>query len=107
LQRRTIIKRAALIILASVVTMALLAALTWCGMLYHNHGSLGVRCGLLATSGDQFLDGSRRVFQKCSWHLGDGTRTWGETYGVKVSRLYLTVEVKHTNPRVTPAEAKE
>ncbi len=69
--------------------------------------SVSFRCGLLATSNDPYLDGSGHVFQQISWHLGNATRTRGETYGVKIHRCYLSVFVKHVNPHVSPAEARE
>src|SRR5690242_1867994 len=49
----------------------------WCVVLYANHGSLYFRCGLLPTANDEYLDGSHRTFQQCTWHLGNSTRTWG------------------------------
>jgi hypothetical protein len=67
-------------------------------------------CGLLTPANDpfgQFLDGSGRVFQQGSWHKGNATRTWGETYGIKLRRFCLTMQVTHINPRVTPVEARE
>ncbi len=85
-------KRASTIALVCLLASALSGALIWCALLYHHHGSLGFRCGLLPTASDPYLDGSRKLFQKCSWHLGSGTRTWGETYGVKLSRLYLSMD---------------
>jgi hypothetical protein len=78
-----------------------------CSQLYAKHGSVAFRCGILATANDQYLDNSGRMFQECSWHLGIGTRTWGETYGLKVRRVYVTMEIKHINPRLTPSEARE
>ena len=62
---------------------------------------------MLATANDELLGGSNKTFQQCSWHLGDGTRTWGETYGLKVRRLYVSMEVEHINPSITPREARE
>ena len=43
---------------------------------------------LLAAVSDPYLDGSGKVFQKCSWHLGNRTHAWGETYGFKTRRLF-------------------
>ena len=100
-------KRPATVIIASLIPLALSGALVWCALLYHSHGSLRFRGGLLASTSDPYLDGSRKLFQKCSWHLGHGTRTWGNTYGVKVNRLYLSMEVRHTNPRISADEARE
>ncbi len=62
---------------------------------------------MLATANELYLDGSNGWFQQCSWHLGKGTRTWGETYGVKLWRVYASLEVQHTDPSVTPSEAEE
>lgn len=75
-------------------------------LLDSNHCSLAFRCGLLPRN-DSYLDGTGRVFQKCTWHLGNATRTWGETYGIKVFRLYFSLGVKHTNPQVTLKDAHE
>jgi hypothetical protein len=47
------------------------------------------------------------VFQKGNWHFGNATRTWGETYGVKLNRFYLSLSVKHINPLVSRKEARE
>ena len=69
--------------------------------------SLGLNCGLLPTENDSFLDGSGEALQKCSWHLGNGRRTWGETYGVKVKRAYVSLQVMHRNPDVSESEARE
>jgi len=68
---------------------------------------MALRCGLLPTASDPYLDGSRKPFQRCSWHLGNGTRDWGQTYGVKLNRLYFSLEVRHTDPRITADEARE
>jgi hypothetical protein len=100
-------KRHATVIMVYVMALALSGALVWCAVLYHSHGSLRFRGGLLATASDPYLDGSRKLFQICSWHLGNGTRTWGKTYGVKVNRLYLSMEVRHTNTRISADEARE
>ena len=54
---------------------------------------------------EQSLLASAATFQSGSWHFGNGTRTWGETYGIKLGRLYLGIEVKHTNPRISVTEA--
>src|ERR1051325_2392543 len=69
--------------------------------------SLGFNCGLLPTANDSFVDGSCEALQKCSWHLGNGRRTWGETYGVKVKRAYVSLQVMHRNPDVSESEARE
>lgn len=37
----------------------------------------------------------------------DGTRTWGDTCGIKIHRTYLSVQVTHVNPRRTVKEARE
>lgn len=98
-------------LLLQIMLCALAAAFTgmavWCVQLYAHHGSVRFRCGLLATAKEQYLDGSGRILQRCSWHLGVGTRTWGETYGFKVYRIYISMEVKHVNLRLTPREARE
>jgi len=101
------VKRTRAVILACLLAVAMSGTLIWCGVLYHDHGCLGFRGGLLATYSDPYLDGSGKPFQRCSWHLGNGTRTWGETYGVKLGRLFLSMEVRHTNPRIIPDEAGE
>jgi hypothetical protein len=72
-----------------------------------DHSSVIFRCGLLGRANDPYLDGSGRTFQRCTWHLGVGTRTWGETYGFKVRRVYVSMQVKHINPRLTAREARE
>jgi hypothetical protein len=72
-----------------------------------NHASISFGCGILATANDLYLDGSHNCFQQGSYHLGKGTRTWGEVYGIKVWRVYLSLGVKHTDPSVTPEEAEE
>lgn len=100
-------KHVTIIVMGCLLAVAPSWALISCSVFYHNHGSLGIRCGLLAITSDPCLDGSRKLFQKCSWHLGNATRTWGETYGLKLRRLYLSLEVRHTNPRITPDEATE
>ena len=79
----------------------------WCVVLYANHSSLQFWCGLLPTVNDEFLDGSGKTFQKGGWHLGDGSHIWGEACGLKVSRIYLTMGIKHVNPKRTAEEAKE
>jgi len=101
------VKRVTIISRGCSLAVALSWSLIWCSLLYHNHGCLGFRCGLLATASDPYLDGFRKPYQKCSWHLGNGTRTWGETYGLEFYRLYISMEVRHTNPRITPDEARE
>ncbi len=76
-------------------------------LLSASYSSLHPRCGLLPSRQDPFLDNSGRCFQKVSWHLGNARRTWGETYGFKLGRVYVTLGVKHINPRVTFKEADE
>jgi len=76
-------------------------------VLHGTHTSLSVHCGLLPTENDSFLDGSGQPVQKCTWHLGNARRTWGETYGVKVKRVYVSLQVRHTNPDVSESEARE
>jgi len=89
------------------LALALLVLLILGVALYANHGSIGFWCGMSATASDEYLDGSNRMFQQGGWHLGNGTRTWGETYGLKVGRFYLTMGVTHTNPSITADEANE
>jgi len=93
--------------LACLLALVIAGVAVWRSLHYGDHGSFGFRCGLLAAANDPYLDGSGKVFQKGSWHLGNGTRTWGETYGLKVHRLYVSMKVGHTNPRITPREARE
>jgi hypothetical protein len=71
------------------------------------NGSLSLWYGVLPSPKDQYLDGSGRMFQKGSWHLGNATRTWGETYGIKFDRFYLTLSVKHINSSVSEKDAHE
>jgi hypothetical protein len=99
-------KRRLLHILAATLGVLVTAVAVWVGVLYANHGSLSFHRGSLAAN-DQFLDGSGDMFQRCSWHLGNATRTWGETYGVNIFRGYVTVQVTHRNPQVTPQQASE
>ena len=93
------------------VTFALAMAIAVMGacfvVLFGNDSPLHLWGGLLAKTSDQYLDGSGRAFQKASWHLGNGTRTWGETYGVKVGHFYMSLSVKHVNPSLTPKQAGE
>ena len=84
--------------LACLLALAIAAVAVWCSLLYINHGSFGFRCGLLDAANEPYLDGSGKAFQKGSWHLGNGTHIRGETYGFKVHRLYVSMEVGHTNP---------
>ncbi len=93
--------------MAGALAVAVPVMVVFCVRLYANQGSISVRCGMLATANEPYLDNPNRLFQKVSWHLGIGTRTWGETYGIKVRRVYLSVQVTHTNPRLTPSEAGE
>jgi hypothetical protein len=85
--------------------VAVTVMVVFCVPLYANHGSISFRCGTLATASEPYLDNSNRFFQRCSWHLGIGTRTWGETCGIKVRRAYVSVYVTPTNPRLSPSEA--
>ena len=48
--------------------------------------------------GETYLDGTRHVFQRGSWHMGDGTRLYGFTYGVKIGRFYFTYGTIHGDP---------
>lgn len=100
-------KHVTIIGMRCLLAVALSWALISCSVLYRSHGSLGIRCGLLATASDPYLDGYRKLFQECSWHIGNATRTWGETYGLKLRRLYVSLEVRHCNPLITPDEAGE
>ena len=54
------------------------------------------RSGLLDQ--DCFLDCSRSIFQSVSWHIGDATKCWGDTYGLKVGKLFWSVSVMHGRP---------
>ena len=100
-------KRVSTTVPAFLLALTISVVLIPCALLCRNHPSVGFRCGLLATASDPYLDGSRRLLQKRTWHLGNGTRTWGETYGMKYNRLYLSLELSHTNPRLTANEARE
>lgn len=100
-------KRLFLLIMLYALAVAVTGMGVWCVQLYAHHGSVSFRYVLLGTGNEQYLDGSGRTFQRCAWHLGVGTRTWGETYGVKVVRACVSVEVTHLNPRLTPREARE
>lgn len=93
--------------MASALAVAVTVMVVFCVPLHANHGSISFRCGMLATPNDPYLDNSNRLFQQCSWHLGIGTRTWGETYGIKMRRVYVSMGVRHTNPSITPSEAGE
>ena len=50
------------------------------------------------TDDDEFLDGSRSIFQSLGFHPGNGTRCWGTTYGMKVGRLYWRLSTLHGSP---------
>ena len=89
------------------LAVAVTGMAVWCIQPRAKRSSIHFRCGLLGKANDPYFDGSGRTFQRCAWHLGIGTRTWGETYGFKVRRIYASMEVKHTNPRLTPREARE
>ena len=73
----------------------------------NSNTSFYLDAGVLASSTDEYLDGTGHVFQRGSWHLGNALRTRGLTYGIKLNRHYLTFCVKHINPRVSPKEANE
>ena len=70
-------------------------------------GSLSIWGGTLPSAKSDYLDGTGHMFQRGGWHLGNALRTRGETYGIKMHRFYLTVCVKHVDPRVSPEEANE
>src|SRR6478752_7796167 len=94
----------ALWVLALVLTGIVLK---WGVMLSpRDHISISFGTGIL-TKPDDYLDGSNHVFQKGGFHLGNGTHVWGETYGMKVDRFYVTMGVLHTNPKVTAEEAAD
>ena len=78
-------KHVTIIGMGCLLAVALSWALISCSVLYRSYGSLGIRCGLLATASNPYLDGSRKLFQECSWHIGNATRSWGETHGLKLS----------------------
>ena len=100
--KQKLLKLAACGLAAAALAVAVLVV-----ALYANHGSLAFQWGRLPTSNDPYLDGTGRVFQTGSWHLGNATRTRGETYGVKIGRCYVTLGVTHINPLVTAREAHE
>jgi len=89
---------------ALAVTVTLMLC---CVPLAASQGSISFQFGMLATPTAPYLDGSNRWFQQGRWHLGKGTRTWGETYGIKVWRIYASVGVQHTDASITPSEAEE
>lgn len=62
----------------------------------HAHG-IDMGAGILA-SGDYFLDGSQSIFQCGGWHLDDGTKCWGNRYGIQVGRFFWEIEVRHGRP---------
>ena len=93
--------------MTGILAVALAGAMVSLIALHTGRGSLSVWWGILPTANDPYLDNSGRTFQTVSWHFGDGTKTWGETYGVKVFRACVSVQVTHTNPRLTPSEVGE
>lgn len=97
------IKRSICIASITLTLAILVAALA----MHRNQVSLQVHCGLLSKGDLFFLDGSGHTFQKCTWHTGNGRRTWGETFGLKVKRAYASAQVTHTNPAVSKPEADE
>ena len=107
MQTGATMKRLILQFMLWALAVAATGVMVWCVHLYANHGSVSFRCGLLGTTNDPYLDGSGRIFQRGTWHHGIGTRTWGETYGIKVCRIYVSMGVKHVNLRLTPREAGE
>ncbi len=100
---KRLLKREVWIASSIVVATAMIAWILFA----RAHTSVGFRCGLLPAKNDPYLDGSGRALQNCDWHLGNGKRTWGETYGLKLKRVYVSVDVTHTNPNVTVVEAGE
>jgi len=44
----------AMVILACLLALAFSVALVWCAVLYHDHGLLGFRCGLLHMASDPY-----------------------------------------------------
>jgi len=94
-------------VLVTCLIILIVGIFAWCLALYASNGSLHVCCGLLPTAKDEYLDNSGRVFQSLSWHFGNARRTWGETYGLKISRAYLSVQVTHVNPSISGEEANE
>ncbi len=92
-------------VLLAISVLFGLALASWSG-LHNPHGSLRVGYGVLRP-GEVFLDGSSRMFQRISWHLGTGVRTWGTTYGMKFGTAYLTLQVTHVDRRWTPTQAGE
>jgi hypothetical protein len=88
-------------------TTIILFAVMWLVILSVPGSPLRLWCGTLTSASDQYLDGSGRIFQQTSWHLGNALRTRGETYGIKLGRFYVSFSVRHTNPAVTTEDAGE
>ncbi len=93
--------------MAVTLILSLLGVTACLVVLNANHILLAFRCGVLAKTSDEYLGGTGRIFQQISWHVGNATRTWGETYGVKLGRVYVSAEVRHLNPLVKPEDAGE
>lgn len=85
----------------------LLCVSVWVATVYSRHGRLRFDCGILPSANDPFLDGSGAVLQRTSWHLGDGTRTSGDTFGVKIRSCFLSLQITRVNPRRSAKEAGE
>ena len=92
-------------ILAGLLILEVIGVAVWFLAIREGHPFISLHCGLLPASNHMYLDGSGHVFQNVSWHLGNGTRTTGETYGIKLMRGYFSVQVRHVNPRVSADEA--
>lgn len=91
---------------AGVLLLLFMGMTLWTVILYTNHGSLHLGCGILSP-GQTFLDGSRSLLQRISWHMGNGLRTWGTTYGITFARVYVTIQITHVDLHWTPTEARE
>ena len=91
---------------AGVLLLLFMGITLWTVILYTNHGSVRLGCGTLSP-GQTFLDGSRGLVQRTSWHMGNGLRTWGTTYGITFARAYVVIQITHVNLHWTPTEAGE
>ncbi len=71
--------RRVLNIAVSGLVMLLAGWVLWLLVVRDSRSSVSFRCGVLSKANDPYLDGSGHVLQRVSWHLGNATRTWGET----------------------------
>jgi hypothetical protein len=100
-------KRLFVQLMLCALAVAVTGMAVWRVQPWANRSSARFRCGLLGRANDPYLDDSGKTFQRCTWHIGIGTRTWGETYDFKLRRVYVSMQVTHVNPRLTPREARE